>query len=372
MTASAIATPGPFTTLKVRVGWSGAVLRALVVGGIGALVVWACFYDKTALDASRAATYAVVGLSMNVLVGYTGQLSLGQQGFVALGGMVAANVAHTGTAAADPWRFAFCFLAAGAVTAVAAFLLGVVALRVQGLYFALLTLIFGSTIVDTLLSQPSLNGQGTGLPANNPTFLRGDTRFALFCFAVLAVCVYVDRRVVASKVGRSFVALREDERAAQAFGINVRSAKLLAFALAGALAGIAGGLYAFASHQFSQKDFTDVPGFNLALTFVVMAVVGGLGSRAGVVVGSAFFAVLPDLLHHVFTWLGGGTYYGDHSGFLTGLVGALLLLQTLIMNPGGLGQVLRPVTRWLGGGPLFVDKHETFVLPGTGTGSMRV
>ena len=371
MAAETAALPGPFTALRLRMSWSGAAARAFVIGALGALVVWAAFVANSAHWVAVAAIYAIVGLSMNVLVGYTGQLSLGQQGFVGLGALVAANVAHTGLSAADPWRFAFCFAAAAIVTALAALLLGLAALRIQGLYLALLTLIFGSTIADTLFVESSLNGQGAGLPANRPTFAVSDTRFALLCLAVLGVCAYLDRRLVASKVGRSFVALREDERAAQAFGINVTGAKLLAFAISGALAGIAGGLFAFESDQFSQKDFSSVAGFNLALTFVVMAVVGGLGSRAGVIVASAFFGILPKLLELLFNALGGGTYYGDHSGFVLGLVGSLLLLQTLIMNPGGLGQVLRPATRWLGGGPLR-GQHETVLLPGTGTGSMRV
>lgn len=367
---ASLAGMGPFTALRLRMNPAGLAARVLVAAVIAGLVAWAANGQSTAHQVALAAIYAVIGLSMNVLVGYTGQLSLGQQGFFGLGALVAANVAHTERAAADPWRFVFCFAAAAAITALAALLLGLAALRIQGLYLALLTLIFGSMIADTLFVSPSLNGEGAGLPANRPTFAVSDTRFAYLCLAVLLGSVYLDRRLVASKVGRSFVALREDERAAQAFGINVTGAKLLAFAVSGALAGVAGGLYAFNSNQFSQKDYADVRGFNLALTFVVMAVVGGLGSRAGVIVASAFFAVLPDLLHFVFGHLGGATFYGDHGDFVSGLIGALLLLQTLIMNPGGLGQVLRPVTRWLGGGQLRVP-HDTLVLPGTGTGSMR-
>jgi ABC-type branched-subunit amino acid transport system permease subunit len=125
----------------------------------------------------------------------------------------------------------------------------------------------------------------------------------------------------------------------------------MGFVLSGALAGLAGGVYTFWSQEFSDKNFTSTAGFNLALIFVVMAVVGGLGNRAGVVTAAAFFALIDPLftgLAHHTGWL---VWYTDHKAYVQNLVGAALLLQTVIFNPGGLGQVLAPFTRWFSGKP---------------------
>jgi branched-chain amino acid transport system permease protein len=176
---------------------------------------------------------------------------------------------------------------------------------------------------------------------------------------VMVVVFYLDTRLTASKTGRALLALKENERVAEAFGINVTVYKLIAFAVAGAIVGLAGGLYVFRSQQFSGQNFQGQTGLNLALLFVVMVTVGGLGNRVGVVVASAFFAILEYLLDKLFLAhavhdklqnvpiLKG--YYGTNKGSLAGLIGAVLLLQTLIFNPGGLGAQLRPLSRWLTG-----------------------
>lgn len=327
-------------------------LRAAVAAALVALVVLLPL-AKTSItyDCIQAAVYGLVGLSMNVLVGYTGQLSLGQQGFVGLGALVAANVTASGNVASDPLRFALGLVAAAAAGALTALVLGFIALRITGLYLALVTLVFGSAISSSLFGVPALNGHDAGVKANRPPLLVGNGRFYLLCLALLAAAFVLDRRLTASKTGRAMLALRDNERAAQAFGINVVAYKLIAFALTGGLAGLAGALLAFLAQDFSQKDYTDVRGFNLALTFVVIAVVGGLGSRVGTVVAAAFFGLLNPLLAGLFGALGLANFYTGHQDYLPGLLGAVLLLQTVILNPGGLGQVLAPVGRWLAGGP---------------------
>ena len=299
--------------------------------------------------ASFASVFVMVGLSMNVLTGYTGQISLGHQAFVGLGALTAANVIHTNTTAADPFMFGVGFVLAAVASGGAAVLLGAVALRIRGLYLALVTLIFGSVLADAIFTLPSLNGQDAGVSAYRPTALAGNYAYYLFTLALVGVCYYVDVCVRRSKVGRGLVALRDNELVASAFGVNVLGYKLLGFTVSGAMAGLAGAAFAFRSQLFSDKDFTSVPGFNLALTFVVIAVVGGLANRGGVIAAAIFFALVNPLLEGLAAHTGWSDFYGGHKFYISNAIGATLLLQTVIMNPGGLGQVIRPFTRWFAG-----------------------
>ena len=309
-------------------------------------------------DAIFAAIYAMVGLSMNVLVGYTGQISLGQQAFLGIGALTAANVVHTGTNAPDPFTFALGMVCAVAVSAGAAAVLGGLALRIRGLYLALVTLVFGAVTADAVFTIPSLNGNDAGVSAYRPTAIQTDYSYYIFAVAMVGVCLYVDVWIRRTKVGRGLIALRDNELVASSFGINVLGYKLLGFVLSGAMAGLAGGVFAFWSQEFSDKDFTATAGFNKALIFVVMVVVGGLGNRAGVVAAAAFFALLDPILSGIAHSTGWINYYTDHKAYISNIIGAVLLLQTLIFNPGGLGQVLRPFTRWFGGHPFSLhDEH---------------
>ena len=302
---------------------------------------------------SLAAIYAIVGLSLNIIVGYTGQLSLGHQGFLGLGALTAANIVFK-------QQVPFVVGLVGGVLAatVAAVILGMVALRITGLYLSLITLVFGTAIASSLFSLGSLTRNGSGVPANRPEIVHTNARYYLLCLLVMLVVFYLDTRLTASKTGRALLAIQENERVAEAFGIGVTSYKLIAFALSGAIAGLAGGLFAFRSQAYAAQDFTET-GLSLALLFVVMVVVGGLGNRVGVVVAASFFALLNYLLDKLFLWhpfesvvkhvpvLNG--YYGPNKGALAGLIGAVLLLQTLIFNPGGVGQSVAPIQRWLKG-----------------------
>ena len=232
--------------------------------------------------ASRAVIFAIIGLSLNVLIGYTGQLSLGHQGLLGIGAF------GTGYALSElGMPFVLTFVVAIVATAVAALLLGLVALRVSGLYLALITLVFGATAEASLFQFNFLTNGGAGQPAPRPDFLLTNVRFYVLCLACLVVVLYLDFRLTRSKTGRALLALKENERVAAAFGINVTAYKLIAFTFTGAITGLAGALFAYKTQSVNGIDFN----FYLALTFVLMTVVGGLGSRIGVVIGSAFFAV---------------------------------------------------------------------------------
>jgi branched-chain amino acid transport system permease protein len=342
------------TTRGVAARFGAYLLLALVL-------VLPSFTTDFARSCTLAAIYALMALSLNIIIGYTGQLSLGHQGFLGLGAIVTANVCG---ASGLP---AYLGIGLGILAATAmAVALGLVALRITGLYLSLITLVFGSAISSSLFALPSLTNNNAGQQNNRAPYLQDNGRWYLVCLAVLLVVFFLDSRLTRSKTGRALLAIKENERVAEAFGIGVTSYKLLAFALSGAVAGLAGGLYAFYNQTFAQQDFQDPNGFSLALLFVVMCVVGGLGNRLGVVVAGAFFALINDLLDGLLTWhpvmsvaqhvpvLSG--YYGQNKAALASLIGALLLLQTLLFNPGGIGAQLRPFARWMAGHKL--ELHE--------------
>lgn len=338
------------------------------------LLLWPARSIDFANFAALAAIYAIIGLSLNIIIGYTGQLSLGHQGFLGVGSLVAANLVTN-----KDMPFAVGLVGGAVAGALVALVLGLVALRITGLYLALITLVFGLAVASSLFQLGSLTNNGSGLAANRPELFNTNGRFYLLCLAVMLVVFYLDTRLTASKTGRALLALQENERVAEAFGINVTAYKLIAFAVAGAVVGLAGGLYVFQTQQFSGQNFQGQTGLNLALLFVVMVTVGGLGNRVGVVVASAFFAIINYLLDKLFLaqavheklqnvpLLKG--YYGVNKGSLAGLIGAGLLLQTLIFNPGGLGAQLRPLSRWLTGHPFSLHDDTADGGPGHVEGS---
>jgi branched-chain amino acid transport system permease protein len=311
--------------------------------------------------ATDAVIFAIVALSLNIIIGYTGQLSLGHQGFFGIGAFAAA---YSLTVQGVP--FAATFVIAIAASALFALLLGLVALRITGLYLALITLVFGLTLEGSLFEVAEFTNAGAGQPADRPEWLFDNGRFYLFCLAFLAVAFYLDWRLTRTKTGRALLALKENERVAEAFGINVTTFKLLAFVLSGAFAGVAGALYAYRIGSVVGTDF----GFFLALTFVLMTVVGGLGSRIGVMLGATLFAVLDYLLEETFLhaletgFVGAGSFLGLNENNLeqydVAFIGALGLLLTLVFKPGGIAEQNKPFFDWLAGKPfsLHGDKES--------------
>lgn len=317
---------GPVRWRPSTMGWVARL--AFVAALVGSLLVLIqAVPDFQANRIAFAAIFAVVGLSMNVLMGYGGQISLGHQAFVGIGAFTSGYVV---TNMEQPFLIAI--PAAAASGALAALVLGGVALRVRGLYLALVTLAYGAVAERTIFLFRPFTGGGSGLPAPRPSFAESDAAYAYVCLAFVAGVLFFDWRFVKSKAGRAIQAIRDSERVAASMGINVVRYKLLGFVLSGLLAGLAGGLLAHQALVVVAAPFS----FFLALEFVLMTVVGGLGSRVGVVIGSSFFALLDKLVP------------SDYALFVPA-IGAGLLIITLIRFPGGIGQQIRPITRWVAG-----------------------
>lgn len=293
---------------------------------------------------TQAVVFAIIGLSLNVLLGYIGQISLGHQAFVGIGAFTSAYVVSV-----QGQSFFVAVAVAMVVGGLQALLLGAVSLRITGLYFALITLSYGLVAEQSIFQIQSLTGGGAGQAAPKPKGFETDLRYYYLCLAFLAAVVWVDHRMMRTKGGRALLALRENPRVAATFGVNVKAFTLLAFMVSGVFAGLGGALLA---HN-DTFVVAEIYNFRLALVFVIMTVVGGLRSRPGVIIGSAFFALLGFLIekfHIIEVALEKIPLAPTLTAEIAPLVlGPLLLLLTLTLYPGGLGQQLRPLLRWLGG-----------------------
>lgn len=322
------------------VGW-GARLGVLV--SLGAALLWLMLTipGAWAQRVSLAIIFAIIGLSLNVILGYTGQVSLGHHAFVGLSAFLSAFLVTE-----KQQTFWVGMLGAIIIGAVSAGLLGLIALRIKGLYLALITLAYGFMAENSLFNIPALTRGGAGMPAPRPTGFGGDNAFSFLCLLCLAAVIFADWRLLKSKAGRAILAIKESEAVAATYGINVTFHKVIAFLISGAFAGLAGTLFAARNSTVVSVDFE----FRLSLLWVLMVVVGGLGNRVGVVIGSAFFALFPALIDSVDSI---HDFVQDTLGLepeiFNLIVGPLLALITLIQFPGGIAEQISPLTRWLGG-----------------------
>jgi branched-chain amino acid transport system permease protein len=277
------------------------------------------------LQAARltvGATVAVMAISLNLLMGYAGQISLGHAALVA-GGAYTSGIL-TG-------RYGSSFLvgavAAAAAGAAIAFLVGLPALRLRGLYLAITTLGLLVVMQESVLQIPWLSRGSAGVELPRP--VAGDFVFQrnadyLALVLVLGVLVWlVDANVVRTRLGRAFHGIRNDEQVAQAFGVDVARYKLLAFVLSGAIAGLAGALD---GHLFRFVDSRTYD-LNDSLLLVAIVVIGGLGSRVGAVVAGLSFGVMPEILRALEGW--------------DLIVGAALLVVAMARHPGGIAGIIR-------------------------------
>lgn len=324
---------------------AGLLLRGLFLAVVLGLVLAAPLLmpDAQVNIVSRVATFAIVALSLNLLLGYTGQVSLGHSAFLGVG---AFSAGYAITELQLPWLLAQ--LVAVGIGAVAALILGIVALRVRGLYLALVTLAYGLFAERVLFNIEAVTRGGAGMPADRPELIGlNDVAYAYICIGALVLVWLLDWALTSSKAGRAIQAIRDSERVAASWGINVTGYKLLAFVLSGALAGLAGGLFASIEQIVSNLTFT----FTLSLTFLLMVVIGGIGSRLGVVLGAVLLSSMAFFLDLLADLIPGFPLNASAEG----LVGALLLVAVLLFFPGGLAQLIAPLRRRLSLRPSAID-----------------
>jgi branched-chain amino acid transport system permease protein len=300
-----------------------AIAMCAVIPPLLARAAAGFFTPLVAFTFGVAASYAVAAISLNILMGYAGQISLGHAAFLGIGAFTSGLLTAKG--AEVPY---FVGIAGAAVVGgTFAFALGLPALRLRGLYLAIVTIGFVFMVEQSLFRWKPLTGGSAGLGVPRPrmgsfVFARHGDYLALALLILIGAWV-LDVNVVRTKLGRAFHAIRWDESVAQAFGVDVARYKLLAFVLAGALGGVSGAMFGHLIGFVGVDSFS----FDESLLLVVIVVVGGLGSRSGVVVAAGVFTALPRLL----TWLSGWEY----------VVGPLLLIDVVARHPGGLAQAVR-------------------------------
>jgi len=276
--------------------------------------------DSQTYLASIILIYAIVGLSLLVLTGWTGQISLGQFGIAGLAGAVAADLYSR-----HGWDFFAALAVAVVVGALVALVIGVPALRIQGPFLAVTTLAFGVCASVYLLSPSYLTWLVT-TSANRPSIfgdanrLSSDSDIYYFCLIGFFLCLMAVRSLRRSRIGRSLIATRDNEAAARASALNTTRQKLIAFLISGAIAGFAGALFVVQQQGVNNGSFTA----DIDIALFTMVVIGGLGSLPGVVVGA------------VAVW--SALYFLPPGWALLVNGGGILLL--LIFLPEGLGGVM--------------------------------
>jgi branched-chain amino acid transport system permease protein len=297
--------------------------------------------DFHSRDLAHAGVFFIAIVGLNLLTGYTGQISLGHGALMAIGGYTtAALVVH------EHWRDVWTIPLAGLAAGLVGFLIGLPALRLSGLYLSLATFAFAVAMPSLLRKFSGLTGgsQGLRLLEQAPLQVTGisgtvtifghsmtQNRFLYYLtWAIGLVGFLAAWLIVRGRLGRTFRAVRDSEVAAVSVGVDLARTKTLAFALSGVYAGVAGSLLAIQDEIVNPLSFT----FLLSILILVGTVVGGLGSLPGMVLGAFFVQYLPDL----------STRVSSAQGVPDFVYGAAIIL-VMILLPTGAGGLLRRLAR---------------------------
>ena len=240
-----------------------------------------------------------LAVSLNLVNGYTGQFSIGHAGFMCVGAYTSAVITMFVTPAflgqtfppghVNSWIiFPVAMLISGLTAAISGLIVGIPSLRLKGDYLAIVTLGFGEIIRIIFLNIPAVGG-ARGLPGI-PTYTN-----LFWAYSVAFITIYVVLAIVHSSYGRGFIAVHDDEVAAEAMGINTTRYKIIAFTVSAFFAGIAGALYAHYKTFISPNGFD----FMRSIEIVVMVILGGMGNTIGVIAAAILLTVLPEVLRPV-------------------------------------------------------------------------
>ena len=302
----------------------------LAVAASAPFWVWNPYHLHTLI---MAGIFAVLALSLNLLLGYTGQLSLGHAAFFGIGAYASALL----TVKLE-WSAWIGLLAAVLLPALTGWGIGRLALKLRGAYFVLLTISFAGVVslvsvnwmdlTNGPLGIPGVPALAVALPGLPELSLRSKPAFFYVVLLAVVVAYVVCRWLIASRVGRALVALRENETLAESVGIDGTHYLVVAAVISAGMAGAAGGLYAHYTRFVSPEVFL----FTYTVTMVIMVVAGGKGTLTGPIVGAVIFTVLPETLRALTSWHWQMLLYG------------VLLIATLFFMPRGIVPTLRD--RW--------------------------
>jgi ABC-type branched-subunit amino acid transport system ATPase component/ABC-type branched-subunit amino acid transport system permease subunit len=313
-----------------------AVLAGVVVLAVAATYVASNNY-QTAISIGLIS--AIVALSLVVLTGYVGQISLAQMTFAGLGAYFCSRVVDVGI------PFPFSIIVAGLATGIGGVILGLPALRVRGVNLAVITLGAAVAVDSLVFNDANLTGGYSGISIQSPSIFGYSLdgiihpfRYAMVCLVVLVGCVAGVAWLRRSRLGLMMLAVRDNERAAAAEAVNTVRTKLVAFGLSAFMAGVAGGLFAYLYGHLSFDSFAPLA----SVTFVTTAYIGGIGSIAGAVIAGLISAGGP-----VFELFASSPSVDRYQALIAG-AGVVL---TAVLNPDGVAPELNKnykalVARW--------------------------
>ena len=269
----------------------------------------------------------VLATGLNLLTGYTGQISLCHAAFLGIG---AYSCTILMVRLSFPYLLAL--FSAGLIAGFAGFLVGIPALRVRGLYLAMVTLGFGEIAHLIIHHWQGLTGGPLGLNVPvakiGPFALNNELSLFYFFLLVSFLCLVLARNLIQSKIGRAFRSLHYSEIAAQSSGVNLANYKTLSFALSAFYAGIGGGLYCQLLKYLSPDPF----GLFESVQYLTMIVLGGMGSMAGSILGAALFSILPEILRD----------FKDYQEFIF----SFLLMIFILFMPKGIYGMIQSLRRF--------------------------
>jgi branched-chain amino acid transport system permease protein len=271
--------------------------------------------------ATRACVYWVLVSGLNLVVGFAGQIAIGWVALLTLGAYTTSVLTAGNVMAPLPPYLALAV--AGVVGAVFGLIIGLPALRLRTFYFAITTLGFATIVTQVALAWQSVTGGGVGVPG--PIFpepFSSQWGFYYFCFGLAAICTWMTVNVGASRFGRALTAIRDAEVAAEACGISKPALLRAVFLFSGAVAAVAGGLFAALQSYITPDAFT----LDLSILFFISILIGGRGSVLGPLLGTILLTALPEFAAPLVAW----------STFLY----AVLLLVIVLAIPGGIAEIL--------------------------------
>jgi branched-chain amino acid transport system permease protein len=288
--------------------------------------------------------YAIAGIGLMLLVGYTGLVSLGHAAFLAIGAYAHAYLLSRG------WPFPLSLIAASLFTAATGAIVGLPAMRMTGIYLAIATLAFAIIVEQVIAHWESVTGGYRGMLVPEAHLLGinlGEGReFYYLCLFVAVVCLLAALNILRSPTGRAMIGIRDSEISAQSMGIDLARTKSIAFAISAGFTGLAGGLFAHKIGYLAPDAFTLLTSIQLLL----MVVVGGLGSMHGVFYGAIFIGLLPQGIAILRDNLPAAV--GQLPGLEPGMFGLILVLF-LIYEPLGIYGRWRKIRQYFDEFPLY-------------------